>query len=273
MKFAFKSLVAAAAFVAAGVASATPYAGTWTVEGGSGSLTFSAGALSALSASGSSIITPGVVSVGFPGAGSANNAAYTKATGNVALTFTDATIDGDKLTSLTAANSLVNIRRSIVNDEDGTVSQKNVFMANFKVDLVTSTISANLYSNAGAGTALQSYGNLTIFAAANTGVVAGGTGGLIEVTSESAAGATGSASGALSGKLSMNNGTADIILASLGLDTTGDVADLVKNADWGATSASGTFTAPPAVPEPSTYALLIAGLATAGAVARRRKAA
>src|SRR3989338_4304782 len=104
MKFALKTLVATAAFVAAGVASATPYAGTWSVVSGTGGLTFSADALSALSASGSSVITAATIPTiaGLPNAGATNTAVYTKATGNVSLSFNTATITGDALTSMQA---------------------------------------------------------------------------------------------------------------------------------------------------------------------------
>ncbi|RZL01960.1 MAG: PEP-CTERM sorting domain-containing protein [Rubrivivax sp.] len=263
MKFAFKSLVTVAAFVAVGAAQAAP---VWEVEAGSGTLIFSAAGLNALSSSGSNVIAPAKIPAILPGAGTANAAAYTKASGTVALTFDDAVVDGNKLNSLSAGNSLVNIRRSILDENDVITAQYNVYLANFNVNLSNSTIYADFYSDTGAGSQLKSFGNLAIFTATQPGVVGGTQGLIVEDTPT-----TGHASGSLNGELKFNNDTATLVLTSLGLETTGDIANLVRTANWGATSATGTFTR--AVPEPSTYALLIAGLATAGAIARRRKSA
>src|SRR3990167_3766683 len=210
MKFAIKHLVAAAAFVAVGGAQAQ----AWQLVSGSGGLTFSGDALSALSASGSNIITAAPIPTvpGLPGAGAANTAVYTKTTGNVSLTFNTATITGEALTSLQAANSLVNIRRSVFN-YDGSISQYNIYMANFDVNLGNSTIFANLYSRTDAGT-LINYGKQAIFTADVPGVI-GGTGGNIQVTSVAADGsATGNASGSLAGSLRMNGTTATNILTA-----------------------------------------------------------
>ena len=277
MKFAFKSITAVAALVSATAAIATPYAGGWELASGTGGLTFSTDALSALSASSSNVVTVGTVPTiaGLNISGATNTAAYTKATGNVSLAFNTATITGDTLNSLQAANSFVNIRRTIVNDDD-TTTQYNIFMANFDVNLSNSTIYADLYSRTGTGT-LVSYGKQAIFKSDVPGVV-GGTGGNIQVTAIPGDGTVvGEASGSLAGSLRMNGGTANIILADLGLSTsaTDPVAILVRTANWGTTQAAGVFRVAcmdcvPPTPEPSTYAMFGMGLLGLGLAARRR---
>ncbi|RYY85660.1 MAG: PEP-CTERM sorting domain-containing protein, partial [Chitinophagaceae bacterium] len=76
------------------------------------------------------------------------------------------------------------------------------------------------------------------------------------------------------GPLRMTASTANTVLAGLGLSTsaTDPVAVLVRTANWGNTSATGTFTAVATIPEPSTYLLMGLGLVGIGAVARRRAA-
>ncbi|MDO9002520.1 MAG: PEP-CTERM sorting domain-containing protein [Aquabacterium sp.] len=270
MKFTSKSILATAAFMAAGAASAAS-GYVWNAGSGTGGLTFSSDALSALSASGSSVVTAGTIPTiaGLPNSGAVNTAIYSKATGNVSLAFNTATGVGDTLTTLQAANSLVNIRRTVFNDDE-TTTQLNIYMAEFDVNLTNSTIYANLYSRTGSG-ALVNYGKQAIFTADVPGVV-GGTGGNIIVDGVSGGVATGHASGSLAGSLRMNGTTANTVLSALGLSTaaTDPVATLVRTANWGTTNAAGTFTAPAAaIPEPSTYALM--GLGLVGIAAMRRR--
>ncbi|MDO9002518.1 MAG: PEP-CTERM sorting domain-containing protein [Aquabacterium sp.] len=275
MKFAFKCIASVAALVAGSTASATPYAGLWELTSGTGSLTFSADALSALSASGSNVVTAGTVPTiaGLSISGATNTATYTKATGNVSLAFNKATITGDTVNSLQAANSFVNIRRTVFNDDE-TITSRSIFMANFDVSLSTSTIYADLYSRLNNG-ALVSYGKQAIFAADVPGVV-GGTGGNILIDSVNAGVVVAKASGSLAGSLRMNANTANVILADLGLSTAASdpVAILVRTANWGNTQAEGVFrvaclSCVPVTPEPSTYAMFGVGLLALGVAVRR----
>ncbi|RZI79194.1 MAG: hypothetical protein EOP38_25995, partial [Rubrivivax sp.] len=190
MKFAFKSIVAAAAFVAVGAASAA--APNWNVVGGTGSLVFSADALSAISASSSNLVTVATLPniAGFnvtPGA--ANNASI--ASGTVTLKFTTATVDGDTVKSFQSANSFVNIKRTTIDEND--VQQSNsIFMANFDINLSNSTIFADLYTRNNTAGTLVSLGKQAIFTATEPGGVTGGTGGIV---------VNGTASGSLNGPL------------------------------------------------------------------------
>jgi len=275
-----KFLLAGATLLAATVANATPF---WDFQSGTGGLTFSKDALSALSASGSGIIAATTVPAitGIPGGGVPNTAAYTKATGNVALTFTSATINENSLTSLQAANSFVNIKRIQTDSETGVQQINSIYMANFDVNLSNSTIYADLYAADITGNTLVKYGKQAIFTADVAGVV-GGTGGNIVVDSVDSGIPSGHASGSLAGNLRMNLATADKILTGLGLSTAADdsVAILVRTANWGTTSASGLFGPAPlddgpstTLPETSSYVMMVIGLVGIGAVARRRRRA
>jgi hypothetical protein len=284
MKFtSFKTLVATASFVAVSAASAaTGY--EWSVVNGTGSLTFSADALSAISASSSNLITVATLPniAGFnvtPGA--ANNASI--ASGVVTLKFNSATISGDTLTSLQALNSFVNIKRTTI-DADDNQQSNSIFMANFDVNLGNSTIYADLYTRNNTAGILVSLGKQAIFTATEPGGVIGGTQGLIVAdVADANGGATGHASGSLNGPLRMTASTANSVLSGLNLSTsaTDPVAILVRTANWGNTSASGVFSGgmlndggPVSdTPEPSSYALAGVGLACIGLMTRRRRKA
>jgi hypothetical protein len=274
MKFAFKSLVATATFVAVGAANAAS-GYVWNAGTGVGSLTFSQDALSAISASSSNLITIATLPniAGFNVTPGATNTASIS-NGNVSLAFNNATGVGDTLTTLQAANSFVNIKRTTIDAND--VQQSNsIFMANFEVNLSNSTIYADLYTRNNTAGVLTSFGKQAIFTATEPGGVIGGTGGTIIVDGVSNGIATGHASGSLNGPLRMVGTTANTVLSGLGLSTsaTDPVAILVRTANWGNTTASGNFTAPAAVPEISTYAMLGLGMVGIGFVSRRRRIA
>ena len=254
MKFALKSIVAAAAFVAAGAASAATGL-TWEFVSGTGGLTFSQDALDALDASGAYILTDGV-----------DNKAHYDGIATVSLDFTAGTAVGDDIKTLTSTGSSVVIERTVV-QKGKTTLDRTITLSNFVFDLGTKTLSANV-----AGTNLLTgvttdYGFSAVYSAAS---LAGGT---ISVTGPAVGGyVPGSAAGQTTGAFSINTATADNFLTILGLPLTGGVADLVKNSDWGVATADGVVRA--AVPEPSAYLSFLAGIAVLGAVrARKQKAA
>jgi hypothetical protein len=281
MKFTLKSLVSVAAFAAASMASATPSAGNWSLVSGSGVLTIPEHVLSVTS----SIIVPVRTLPNIAGLdvtpGAANTAASTfdelLFQTTVALTFSAATITGDTLTSLRAANSFVNIKRTWFDEKDQAYS-RSIYLANIDVDLDHSTVYADLYSRDNTAGVLTSFGKQAIFTATEPGGVAGGTGGTIVVDAATGGGVDGHASGDFNGPLRLTASTATTFLSGLGLDTsdTDPVAILLRTSEWGSLSVSGVFrgevlvdgNAP--VPEPSTYLLFGAGLAGLGLMRRRR---
>lgn len=249
MKFALKSIVAAAAFVAAGAASA---AAPWEFVSGSGGLTFSQEALDALDASGAFISTDGVVD---------NKATYDNVS-NVSLEFTAGTAEGNQIKTLTSTGSTVFIERTVV--KKGVTTLDNLItLSNFVFDLGTKTLSANVLGTNLLTAASTDYGFKAVFSAA------GLEGGNIVPGPFVNGWLTGTASGHTTGAFTINNTTADNFLAILGLPPTGSVADLVKNADWGVASADGVVY--PAIPEPSAYLSFLAGLAVLGTAARARQ--
>lgn len=252
MKFAMKSIVAAAAFVAAGVASAaavTVPAGTISpdFEGktftGAGSLSFSADLLGALD-------TGKVSVVGF-GAATAtvlkdSDGFYTEASASAPITAL--TIDTTTRQVLAAATTggatqTAPVLKSVSSGGSLTVTDLNV-------DLAAKKVFATIIGGNGVGT-------LTNFYLWDIGSITGDT-------------AVGMAANAtytttLSG-LSITQDGFNTFVKSLGLLTLGKSA-LMGVTDFGVITSTITV-----VPEPSTYALMGLGLAGMGLIARRRRA-
>lgn len=259
----FKNVGAVAALVAVGSAHAEAPAGfPPLLKAGTGKLTLSAEALSALSASGSRVITPGVWPsvAGLPGAGSSNAAVYSQATGSVDFSVSTMTIENYfTLTALQSANSFVQLRRNTFEDDESIIS-RSIYLANFDLSLSNSTVYADLYAHNTTTGVFTSFGRQAIFQAVVPGVV-GGTGGHIE----GGAGGGFAASGSLTASLRMPTNVSNIMLDGLGISSDGSVANLWRQSSWGVVSFTAT-----SVPEPSTYALFGIGLLAMGALTRGR---
>lgn len=254
MKTMLKKIVAVAALLAAGSSHAVEHE-LWQYVSGGGSLTFSQEALDALDAAGASIYTN-------PG----NPAQYDNVN-TVAMTFTGGTGEGNQLATIESIGSQVFIQRSVL--KKGVVTLDNLItLSDFKIDLATSTISAGILGTNLLTGVSTNYGFGALFRGAAT------VGGTITEGAITDGWVAGTASGSLTGPLTIDETTANSFALILGLPTTGSVADLVKNADWGTSQASGVVKAKviSAVPESSTFMLMGVGLVGL-AMMRRRQAA
>lgn len=263
MKFTFKSLVAVAALASVGAAQAEDFFPPY-LQSGTGHWELSVDALSGLKVSGSGLRAPAELPWVLPHAGSSNAAAYAVETGVASLGFSTLTQDGSRLASLQAPRSVLEIQRSVFDDQQDPdiVHRRLIYLANIDLDLNNFTINAELYArDLTAGTPITSFGKQTIFFADVPGIV-GGTEGQI-VYSPDFRSAT--ASGSLAGNLRLNQNTANIILTRLGIQTDSEEGRLLREVSWGTFSFAAS-----AVPEPSTYAMFGIGLLTMGALARRR---
>lgn len=254
MKTMLKKIVAVAAFLAAGSSHAVDHE-LWEYVSGSGSLTFSQEALDALDASGAAVFTD-------PG-----NAASYDNLGKVSLNFTGGTGAGNELATIESLGSRVFIERTVVLRGKVTLDSL-ITLSDFRIDLASSTIFAGVRGTNLLTGVSTDYGFGALFRGSAT------VGGTITEGAITDGWVSGTAAGSLTGPLTIDDTTANNFAAILGLPTTGGVADLVKNADWGTSQASGVVKAKviSAVPESSTFMLMGVGLVGL-AMMRRRQAA
>jgi hypothetical protein len=263
MKFAFKSIVAAAAFVAAGVASAASVSvnvgqtvNGLKLESGSGALTFSTSLVGAINSStiGVAQVSPAVATL----AVNPRNGFYTSV--SVAAPFASLKYDSvtnqvtDAFTLGGALQTTLDPNTGLPGNDGFTNTGGFLSITNIHADLVGRTVYVTLGGGNGVGTidnyALWSIGTI----GGSTNYAAGTT-----TTTLSGLSLVGGATGDAFAKFSQ----------SLGLTQAGKNA-LSAVTDFGTISSTVVASAAPSVPEPSTYALMGLGLVGISLVARRR---
>jgi len=272
MKFAFKSIVAAAAFVAAGVASASTLTLTtaggatpsvtdqgWNVTGltGGGNLTFSKGLLTALNAAGASVtgINPAVFTTTVN-----TRQAYTAISANAPVTALSGSFDGSTVT----VSDVYTAGGAHIETVDDGLSNTGGFLdiQNLHVVLTTPTTGV-VYADINGGNGVGVVKGLKMWNATVGGA-----------TSFAAQVGTIGSNNTLTG-LVITTEAFDLFAKATGLNATVGTPALRSVTDFGSIASTITVTASKvggvgAVPEPSTYALMGLGLIGMSVVARRR---
>lgn len=254
MKFAFKSIVAAAAFVAAGAASAATtvnvggnVSDSLTFTGGSGTLVFSTGLLSALNVGSVGVTQYGDASVTITRKASGSYASVSAAAPMTAVIMDGSNIVGAR--TLGGATQTSPVKEDI--SDGGFIS-----VYNLEVDAVAKRVYADIKGGNGVGD-LTRYHLWDITTITGDGAVTG-PGSVVQTF----------------GGLKMNDTAMNMFNTALALLPTG--ADALASVNtkvdgFGKIESIHNFAAAtPAVPEPSTYLLMGLGLVGISMVARRR---
>lgn len=253
MKFAFKSIVAAAAFVAAGAASAattvnvgSDFSGL-TFTGGSGTLVFSTGLISALNVGSVAVTQYGDASVTIERKKSGSYASV-----SAAAPMTAVIMDGS---NIVGARTLGGATQTSPEKED--ISDGGfISVYNLEVDAVAKRVYADIEGGNGVGSLTRYY-----------------LWDITTITGDGAVSGPGSVVQTFAG-LKMNSTAMAMFNQSLALLPTGANALASVNSapdGFGKIVSTHNFVAAtPAVPEPSTYLLMGLGLVGISMVARRR---
>ncbi|OGA82662.1 MAG: hypothetical protein A2711_16745 [Burkholderiales bacterium RIFCSPHIGHO2_01_FULL_63_240] len=264
MKFAFKSLVVASSLIAAGLSSAgavtistsgSVTSGDWSLSGltGTGTLSFSTTLIGALNAGGVQVsqVDPAVVT-----STKRTNGKYSAISAAAPIS----SLTGTQTGSVFAANSVSTLGGALQTAEadDFTTTGGSLAITNLRVDLDAKKVYATLVGANGVGTV----NNLYLWDIATVTGATSGT--LLEGVNTYTNELTG---------LKINANAFSLFSQALGLTQAGNDA-LATVTDFGKISSTLSFNATkvatPAVPEPSTYALMGVGLLGIAAAARRR---